>query len=143
MISLMFSAMINEHFIFSICSALVLTYHTLGTYLFKCRNKTYLWEFLYLILLPRPKHDYNNYVCFAWNSYKCLKYDFPEQHNSCLFEKKNAITTLFDKGGNINDMADWRSISICPVVRRVYENILNKCSKEHNIIQHYCIQRFH
>lgn len=58
---------------------------------------------------------------------------------ACL--KKNAITTLFDKGGNINDMADWRSISICPVVRRVYENILNKCSKEHNIIQHYCIQK--
>lgn len=35
-------------------------------------------------------------------------------------------TILIDKGGNSNDVNNWRPISLCSIIRRVYEKILDK-----------------
>lgn len=43
--------------------------------------------------------------------------------NDLLVKKAN--TVILDKEGNINDVTNWRPLSICSVVRKAYEKILD------------------
>lgn len=59
---------------------------------------------------------------------KILSLIFSNMHTrntvpECL---KKARTILLDKGGITNEVSNWRPVSICSVVRRIYEKILDK-----------------
>lgn len=74
---------------------------------------------------------------------KILSLIFTYSHSNnvtpaCLQKVRTII--LLDKGENVNDVTNWRPITICSVVRRVYEKILDKRVKEHNIL--YITQQY-
>jgi hypothetical protein len=64
---------------------------------------------------------------------KVLSLIFSHMHSKNIIPDclKKARTILLDKKGDINEVANWRPVSICSVLRRAYEKILDRRLKQY------------